>query len=85
MPRMSEGCEPNTVSHGTQSWIVSNSSGLVEVPDEVGRWMLQDGRSGCVEVKPPEGKGELLSCPCCHFAWRRKDASDPEPESDDKS
>jgi hypothetical protein len=47
--------------------------------------MLQDGRSGCVEVKPPEGKGELLSCPCCHFAWRRKDTSDPEPESNDKS
>ena len=76
MPLMSPGCEANTVSHGDRGWIVSNSSGIVEVPDEVGRFMLQDGRSGAVLVEPPQGKGEIISCPCCHFAWRRKDADD---------
>jgi hypothetical protein len=62
-------------------WVVSNSSGIVEVPDFVGRFMLEDGRSGCVLVEPPKGKGEIISCPCCHFAWRKADPADEEGPS----
>jgi hypothetical protein len=65
---MHKGAE--SVTHGTESYIVNNGSWIVEVPDHVGRFMLDDGRSGCVLYEPPEGEGRLISCPCCHYSWR---------------
>jgi hypothetical protein len=72
------GAQADTISHGGQVWVVSNSSGLVLLPDEVANFMLQDGRSGCVLVEDPPGPGELLRCPCCHHAWRRTSESEEE-------
>jgi hypothetical protein len=72
MPMMAPGCEPNTIGHGDRSWVVSNSSGLVWLPDEVADFMIADGRSGAMLAVDPPGDGELLRCPCCSFAWRRR-------------
>jgi hypothetical protein len=47
--------------------------------------MLEDVRSGCIEVEPPKGKGEIISCPCSHHSWRRKDALDESESDADKS
>jgi len=58
-----------------RTWVVNNGSWIVEVPDHVGHFLLEDGRSGAVPLPEPEGEGEIISCPCCHFARRqpRKD------------
>jgi hypothetical protein len=63
----------DTVSHGGSGWLVNNQSGIVSVPDHVADFMLADGRSGCQPVTDPlvEG-GEIITCPCSHHAWRRK-------------
>ena len=64
--RMQPGTD--SVTHGEQGWIPNSHSHIVEVPDDVGRFMLADGRSGCVLVEDPE-PGEIV-CPCCHHAWK---------------
>jgi hypothetical protein len=70
------GAEANTIGHGTETWVTSNSSWIVEVPDHVADFMLADGRSGAVMVEDPppvkgmKGGGAIVRCPCCHHAWR---------------
>jgi hypothetical protein len=62
----------DTVSHGKGSWLVNNQSGIVALPDFVADFMLEDKRSGGIEVTDPPGDGELIECPCCHFRFRRQ-------------
>ena len=68
--KMHPGAE--TITHGAQGWVVNNGSWIVEVPDEIARFMLADGRSGCLPVEDPPGEGPIITCPCCHFAWREQ-------------
>jgi hypothetical protein len=59
--RMPPGSE--TVTHGSQGWVVNNGSLIVELPDEIGRFMLADARSGCALVEDPPGEGEIIEMP----------------------
>jgi hypothetical protein len=59
--------------------VISNSSWIVEVPDHVADFMLQDGRSGCVLVEDSKGKGPIITSPCCHFAWREQQKEEKDP------
>lgn len=60
----------DSVTHGGQGWIVSNTSWQCDLPDDVAAFMLADGRSGCSLVEEPEGDGEAVHCPHCGYAWR---------------
>ena len=66
--RMPKGCD--SVTHGQDGYIVSNLDWTVEVPDEVGRFMLQDGKSGAVLIED-EPEPELLTCPKCGHTFSK--------------
>ncbi len=69
-------CQRGTdeINHGTERFIVSNISWQVTVPDEVGAFMLADGRAGVYEIEEPDPDHETTAnCPHCGFTFTRKD------------
>ena len=59
--QMPKGCD--SVTHGSEGWTPSNLSWIVELPDEIGRFMLEDGRSGAILIDEPGH--DAITCPHC--------------------